>query len=202
MALSLAQMQSSQDVGPPEESMLVCLAQKVAREVREIEAELRELAPALSEEGEREGPARIGDPATVRVAELEARKAPLLEKMREHTGRLGFRAIEGEWRRWADAHPPRVDSRDEGGAPIYNPQDVEHAYGLVDVSALREVLETYATDWDGEPLKAGQWAFIIKNAAPGDLWDACRLVVRLHEGPGTLPKSLRPLPVTPPVATD
>lgn len=197
MALSIAQMRNSSAVGLPERSIRMCLAQKLVAEVRILEREKADLAPARGEDGKPQGPGRIGDPSAVRVAEIDTRLAVLLDEMREHTGTLTVRAIAaGEWRRWADLNPAR-GTHDDKGKRITDPIDLDVGYGYVNAAALLESLNTFAVEWNGEPLGASEWEFIATKAAPGDLSELCRQVVQIHENVGQIPKSLTPSPATP-----
>lgn len=198
MALSLAQMRESGATGLPERTIRMCLAQKLVAEVRRLEREKFELSPALDEDGNPVKPQRVGDPNALRLVEIKDRLTELLDEMREHTGEVTIRAVSaGEWRRWADANPARVQSRDESGQPILDPVDVDVAYGRANASALLDSLDVYAVEWNGAPMGPGDWEFITQKAAPGDLAEVCRQVVQIHEEVGSVPKSRRPSPETP-----
>ena len=204
MALSIAEMRASNETGLPEASVRICLSQKLVRQIQELEDEKAALAPATGEDGKPSKPGRVGDPNTARVAEIDAELETLVEKMRDHTGDLTLRAVSaGEWRRWADAHPARLSPQSEEGAPVAIDQvDQDAAFGIVNGTDLLASLGTYAVAWNGEPITPADWEFIAQNAAPGDLKQTCRQVVRLHEKVGLVPKLLTPSSATQSDATD
>lgn len=198
MALSLDQMTGSPDVGLPERTIRMCLAQKLVARVQALTTERADLEPEKDADGNTRN-ARVGDPKTARIAEIDAELADLRAKMDEHTGKLTIRAIEaGDWRRWADAHPVRTKGTDDDGRPLIDPIDAMHAYGRVNASDLLAELGTFMVAWNGDELRDDQRAFIARKAAPGDLAEVCKQVVQLHELGGMVPKALpRPSLATP-----
>jgi hypothetical protein len=70
--------------------------------------------------------------------------------------------------------------------------DLEVSYGYCNAVALMASLGDYAKSWNGDDLKPGDWDFIEANAASGDLKELCKIVVQMHEGPGSRPFLPRP----------
>lgn len=208
MPLSIAQMRANRQTPRlPERTKSMCLAQDVLAEVESLTNRKMDLQVSAGITANEDGrmvrpdgsPAKAseGGSASEDVAELEridARLEELFAVMREHTGELTLRAIDsGEWRRWADEHPARVDGHDDQGRPIDNAVDVAYTYGWCDGSALLARLGDFAVAWNGEKIGPEEWGFIRANAAGGDLKACCQLVVEMHESVGHhAPKSLRP----------
>lgn len=177
MSKSLAELRQSPRVGLPERTYSLCLASALVGEVQRLLNELEELAPG-EEDGPRP-PKRMGDGG--RVQEIRESLRALSEEMREHTGDLLIRGVDGgQWRLWVDANPPRED----------NARDTQLAYGVCNADALIDALGTFAAAWNGDPLAEGDWAFIASKAAPGDLMEIASLVVKMHEMVVDVPKLL------------
>jgi hypothetical protein len=192
MPKSLAELRASSHAALPERTMELCLSQALVSEVEALDIEKRSLSVETArKDGEESGPKprKADPPADPRVAEIDARLEELYDEMREHTGQLVLRATTGgEWRRWVDAHPARVDDKFDEGV----------AYGYCNASDLLAALGDYAVSWNGTPLSEGDWEFIENRAAPGDLKVACQTVVQMHEAGGLkAPKSQRALSVVP-----
>jgi hypothetical protein len=77
-----------------------------------------------------------------------------------------------------------LEGEDANGRPVLSPIDQTVTWGWCDSSALLDRLGKYAVAWNGEPLKPGEWDWIVDNAVPGDLKEACQRVVALHENVG------------------
>lgn len=178
MSMSLAELRASSRVGLPERAYKMCLASALVAEVQSIVGELAE-AEVLAASDAPKAPRRVGEaPAS---ALLRDRLAVLRDEMAEHTGELTLRGVtEGEWRTWVDEHPARKD----------NKRDEVIAYGACDADALLDDLDRFASAWNGEPLKPGDWDFILSNAAPGDVKSLVQLVVVMHETAVDVPKLL------------
>lgn len=203
-SLSIAEMRAknSPNVGRPESTVEMCLAQKVIAEVRSLSEERDQLVAerlrirrdaGLAEpdaDQPTSAPRRAGQPAPPRLAEIEARLAEiearlsiLADEMREHTGVLTLRAIEsGEWRRWVSAgNTPREIGRNEQGDPIWHIVDEDLAYGFCNADNLFARLGDFAAAWNGEPLADGEWDWLASRASGGDLNEAVRTVVQMQE---------------------
>lgn len=182
--LTLAQMRTSPATGLPERTLPICLAQKVVAEVEALSNErvqLRRQVPGL----EGDGPRRTAQGAPKRLKEIEARMVELQEEMRRHTGTLRLRGTQsGVWRLWADAHPARHEGRHPDGRPMVHLFDTEVGYGYVNATELMATLGVYAVAFNDKPLEPGEWDFIAENAAPGDLREAAKIVVQMHEAEG------------------
>lgn len=191
MPKSLAELRASNHAALPERTMELCLSQALVSEVEALDIEKRSLSIETARKDGEDGPPgrKSGPPADPRVAEIDARLEELYDEMREHTGQLVLRATTGgEWRRWVDAHPARVDDKFDEGV----------AFGYCNASDLLATLGDYAVSWNGTDLGEGDWEFIENRAAPGDLKLACQTVVQMHEAGGLkAPKSQRPLSVVP-----
>lgn len=184
MPKSLAQLRESTTTGLPRRSQRMCLATGLLAEMQSLTSELAEVLahPATDEDGPRP-PKRLNPIESPRAVEIKARMAELDAELAEHTGELVIQGVDdGEWGRWADAHPPREEG--EKG----HDRDLRHAYGIVNADDLKADLGRYAVSWNGDPLGEGDWDFIRANAAPGDLKELCQTVVMMHETAVDLPK--------------
>lgn len=176
----------------------LCLAQDLVSRVQALQAEKTGLEmeagldqlrspgnPDAPDPDEPTKPRRMGDPRQARVAEIDAELETLYQEMREHSGDLVLRATPAsEWQRWVGDHPARVVDRDANGSPVINPVDESVTLGFCDASALLDDLGKYIVSWAGEIVGPDDIAYLIANAAPGDIKEVCRIVVTLHEGPG------------------
>ena len=184
MSKSLAELRQSPRVGMPERSYSLCLAPGLVSEVQMLLGDLEDAVAESSDEGASR-PKRMADSG--RVKGIQQRLAAISEEMKEHTGSLTLRAVEGgQWRRWVDEHPAR-----EGVA-----RDAKVAYGACNADDLMDDLGAYAVAWNGEPLADGDWAWIESNASNGDLMEIVSLVVKMHETVVDVPKLLRRSQVT------
>lgn len=183
MPKSIAEMRTSPSVGLPERPVRMCLAQKLVAEVQSLAAEHEQIVNQVKIDPDKPGtPRRAGQGKPARAEEIEERVAALHEEMREHTGELLLRGIgAGRWRRWVADHPVRQVGLTKEGAPIWNPVDEEIAYGYCNADDLLDELGSYVVSWNGEPLADGEWDFILTNAAPGDINEAVKVVVQMHE---------------------
>lgn len=171
----------------PERSYKLCLAQDVVSRVQVLDDEelALKIELGLGDEDAKTGTERVGDPRHARLNEIEAEKAALYTEMRDNEGEVVLRGIPvGDWQRWVNEHPPRIAERDKTGRPILNPVDEHVAYGICNAQALLDDLAKYVATYNGATVTADDYAFLINNAAPGDIKELCRIVVQLHEGPG------------------
>lgn len=204
MSKSLAELRQSAHTSLPERTYEMCLSQALVAETQALEQEKRELGIAFrrnnTDDDSPTQPRKLGQPSSPRVVEIDARLEVLYDEMREHTGRLLLRGVtSGEWRRWTSNNPAREDGRDDNGRPVTLAADEQIALGYCDASALMAALGTYAAEWNGAPLEAGDWSWLEEHAAPGDLKAIAQVVVVMHEGPGAkaLPKESKPSSATP-----
>jgi hypothetical protein len=188
MSKSLADLRKSNTASRPERNYTVCLAQHLVAEVGVLTDELASLEPQVDEDGERTGPPRrLGEGDSPRAGEIRERLKELLDEMAEHDGELLIRAVEdGQWRRWANAHPARA----EGEAGHKRDQDV--AFGYCNADDLIDDLGVYVAAWNDEPLADGDWPMLAASIAGSDKKQIAMTVVAMHEIGLDLPK-LRPL---------
>lgn len=188
MSLSIEQMRSGGGNRRGTDALELCLAQHLVARVKALQFERAALVVEIerTEDGEKPSSLKLGQGANPpRVEEIDAELGSLYDEMREHTGVLTLEAEpSGEWIRWRDAHPARQNGEDAQGRPLINPIDQTVTWGWCDSSALLSRLGDFAAEWNGEPLKPGEWDWIVDNAVPGDLKEACQRVVALHENVG------------------
>lgn len=207
--LTIAQMRARTHERPRKRSsttMELCLAQDLISEVERLSIEKADLLVEAGRTPQRDpdeaGPpqkaSRGGSVAPPRLAEIDTRLAELYDEMHDHTGQLTLEAEEaGKWRQWVDANPPRMVHHEDSDQPTMMPVDQSIALGWCNAAALLERLGDFASEWNGEPVTADDWKFITATAAPGDLKQACRNVVQLHEQGGQFaPKSRKPSSAT------
>lgn len=178
----------------PERTEELCLAQQLVAEVQALVIERDELTVEAARAREA-GRAKLSEGAAPpRVTEIDARLDELYDEMAEYTGQVVLRAEPaGAWRRWADEHPARELGRDEQGRPQFHPQDASVTGGWCDSTALLERLGDFVVSWNGDPVSAEDWSWVMANAAPGDLKRLCTVVMEMHERAGAgAPKSRRP----------
>lgn len=205
--MKLSQMREGGKSRLPTRTLEVCLAQDLVAEAESLQREKVDLlidAGRVPEGEDESRPRKMSEGALPsRVAEIDDRLEAIYDEMRDHTGVLTLRGEpSGAWRRWTDEHPARVDERDEDGRPIFNTVDVDVARGYCNASALLDRLRDFVEAWDGEPITDDEWDYLLDNAAPGDIKDACRKVIDMQEAGGsTAPKSRRPSSGTPEAAS-
>lgn len=183
MSKSLAELRQSPRVGLPQRSYQLCVSSVILGEYQSLLAQLEdaEITAAAQADGDesKAPPKRAGVKSP--AAKIRARLAELRDELAEHTGTLTLQGVtEGDWRIWVDAHPAR-----EG-----NERDNTIAFGCCNADDLLDSLGTYAHAWNDEPLKAGDWDFLLANAAPGDIKTIAQLVVTMHESVVDIPKLL------------
>jgi hypothetical protein len=188
MGLSIEQMRAGGGSRRGTDALELCLAQHLVARVKALQFERQTVAVQIARTADGDVPSslKMGQGAQpARVSEIDAELETLYDEMREHTGVLTLEAEPtGEWIRWRDAHPARKDGEDANGRPVLSPIDQTVTWGWCDSSALLDRLGKYAVAWNGEPLKPGEWDWIVDNAVPGDLKEACQRVVALHENVG------------------
>lgn len=206
--MKLSEMKASPDVGRPEQTYSICAAGKLVRELKAADEAFFEAQDALEAEQRRaeeraEGggrPTRLGEASALPELERAARDAAevadaIRARMQEHTVDLTLRTwLPGEWRQWVAKHP----SRDEDADPAGHSRDQQWAGGFCDIDALIEDLgsvslsgERIITAYGDEPPADDSWAFLLANAAPGDLTRLASTVVGMHEQGVDLGKSRR-----------
>ena len=107
---------------------------------------------------------------------MDERIESLIGEVAANEGELRVRATsDGEWRRWVDAHPPRVE-----GETGYR-RDVDVAGGYCNADALIDDLGLWASSWDGEPLSDGDWANVLAPSIDGArLAKVATSIVEMH----------------------
>ncbi|WP_166390314.1 hypothetical protein [Nocardioides ochotonae] len=211
MSMTIEELMASPHAGLPERTYALCVAQKLVAETQALEERRHALrvstAAAGGDAGSDEAPAssrprRATDRPDPELGPLEERLKELYFEMEKHTGSLLLRGIEiGEWRRWVQANPPRMEER-EGGEPTLSRVDDYATYGVCDADALLEDLGRFAAAWNGAALTPTQWQWLRSKASPGDLLEMCRWVVQMHESKGArAPLSPRPSSTTTPDET-
>lgn len=191
MPKSLAELQSSPDLGRPERTFPLCVAGKL---VSELETADRDLSTAYAElsaarrvaEARRDGeakPLRVGEESPVTAAEAKAETLAetvdaIRARMEDHTITLHLGGkTNGEWRRWASAHPARDEDVDKAGAQ----RDERFAGGFCNIDDLIAVLGDYVVRYDDDPASDAWREVAFTNAAPGDLTLLASSVVAMHE---------------------
>jgi hypothetical protein len=177
----------------PTRTIEICLAQDLVAETETLGRELLDLKIATGRGDDDDVPRKLSEGGLPpRAAEIEARLEAIYDEMVEHTGTLRLRAESpGAWQRWKDAHPPRVE--DEDGRQTVSPLDLDVAAGYCNATDLFDRLRDFAESWNDEPITDDDWAYLIDNAAAGDLKDACRRVIDMHEAGGSHAPKLRKL---------
>ena len=188
---SLAELRADGRVRLLEWTHDLCLAQDLVAKVQTLAEEKKDIKIELAVDpdgdvgGENKKPRRANDPRQVRLREIEDELAATYAEMADHTGELVMRAIPaGEWRRWVEEHPARVEKRDEQNRPILNPLDEQYAGGYCNADALADALRKFAVSWNGEPVSDDDWKYLLENAASGDVKAMCQTVVARMELPG------------------
>lgn len=180
MPKTLAEMRAAGVVRRPRQSLSLCLAPDLVAKAQVLLRQRLDIDPEYGidpEDRVDQGPRRINDPKTVRLREINDQLASLDAEMAEHTGELTLQAIDpGEWRRWCDQNPPRDASKKAESL-----RDNHVAGGYCNADALLADLRKYAVEFNGEQIGDDDWEFIAANAAAGDLKEAARTVVAMHE---------------------
>lgn len=168
----------------------ICLAQDLVAETERLGRELLDVKISAGRADDDEAPRKLSQGGLPpRAVEIEARLEAIYDEMAEHTGTLLLRAESpGAWQRWKDAHPPRVEQED--GRQIVHPFDLDVARGYCNGTDLFNRLRDFAEAWNDEQISDDDWAYLLDNAAPGDLKSACHKVIDMHEAGGSqAPKS-------------
>lgn len=186
MAKSLSDLRAEKRDNRETHPYTACLARDLVAEVQTLTTELGEVDAQIEErpkpDGEGAPPARMGQgesqeskAARKRAGEIRERLAELLDLMADYEGELIVRANrdEGEWRRWANAHP----ARDEDTPGHF--RDLEVTGGYCNADDLIDDLATYAYTWNGERLADGDWD--VLNIAPPDKKQIAKIVVGMYE---------------------
>lgn len=204
MPKTLADLRQSPHVGLPEQTHKLCLSGKLYAEFTVADEAFfeaqgaAEVARERADEAARDAddvprrPRRAGEGSEV-VALREAADAAeavadekaadvdrIRELMAEHTVEVTVRAKQdGDWRTWCAAHPAREDDR----------RDTTEFAGLCDADALIAAAGDWVTAVNGAPLKPGDWDFVTAAAAPGDVKELAKRIVRMQERGVDLGKS-------------
>lgn len=180
MPKSLADLRSVRPAGRPERSVIACLRPDLVAEVQQA---TDAIADAIDEAAKKPRRARKMSgreaPKAPKVIEAEQRLEQLLAEMAEHEGVLVVRAVltDGEWRRWADAHPARAE-----GEPGHD-RDLRVTGGIVNADALLDDMAQFVYSWNGEELTGDDWPEIFDpSLALGDKMQVAREIVSMYEG--------------------
>lgn len=155
----------------PQRPYALCTDGTIPVEVMRLDELFRRL------DGERRA-GRLSDGGdTAEQADIRAKIGEARERMDAATGILTLRATltNGEWATFTAANPARAE-----GEPGHD-LDLEYAGNRVNVDAVIATLATFAAEWDGEPLEAGDYDRIAVSAAPGDEREMAALVVTMYE---------------------
>lgn len=197
---TLAELRASRPVHRAERAFTICLAPHLPAEIQSLTQELETLTQQLdlldhpaSRDGEGEHDerpqkmAQVEDPRVTaikgRMAEGKAHLLDLLAEMAEQEGELRVRAIEdGEWIRWANAHPARNKDADPAGWA----RDIEISprpgWAYCNADDLIDDLAMWAYSWDGDVLGEGDWdTNIAPSTSRPDKKDIARGIVGMHE---------------------
>lgn len=184
MPKSLAELRAERPKSRPERFYKVCLAPHLLAEVGSLTDELAGLeSGGGGEERQDVPPKRMGEGEPPRATVIRERLRVLLDEMADHEGDLKLRAVDdGEWRRWANAHPARAD-----GDPGFK-RDQQITFGYCNADALIDDLGRYAVAWNGETLDDGDWAILSESVSAPDKKHLAALVVQMHESDISVPK--------------
>jgi hypothetical protein len=188
---SLAELQSSPDVGLPEKRVTVCVSAKLVEELSAVDEELFDLVrqidklraqAAARREGDAAPPTRLGE-STLATLEAQAEEKAgqadaIRERIQENNVEILLRAKpRGEWRQWASRNP----ARSEEESPKAAERDKQWAAGRCNIDAVENDLRLWVVSYNGEE-STDAWAdFLEKNGAPAHLTLAASTVVGLHE---------------------
>lgn len=198
MPKSISELRASGRVRRRTREHSICLNVDLADEYRRLRTELLEAAAALEEASNKpQPPGRLGtrhkaalkaerDKVDAKGTELDA----VADQMAEYEIVVTVEQAEpAAWNDWAAENPPREQEPDEVGRRALVIRDAQHG-GRCNFDALVQALPTWVTTLNGDPASADDWAWVASSASPGDLDDLAALVLELHTGRVSLPKSL------------
>lgn len=185
MAKTLAELRQSPHVGLPQRHYPLCIAGKLVAQCEELGAELDELEAQIEKYGDKDGGApRVGAKSPrvqaqaaydAKLAEFEAAR----EEMNDHLADVLLQAKEGhDWRAFVAARPARED------------QVLDQRLGA-NIDQIIADMPEFIVTVSGDPLEPGDWEFMRKNAADGDLRGMVGLLVDMHNRGVNVPKSRR-----------
>ena len=199
MPKSIAELRASGRVRRRTRDHTLCLDVDLADEYRRLREELFVATAALEEKANQpQPPGRLGTRAKAalqaereQVEELAAQLDAIADQMAEFEVTVTVEQAETEaWNDWAAENPPREQEPDELGRRALILRDAQHG-GRVNFDALVKALPTWVIGLNGAPVAAGDWEWVASNASPADLDDLAGVVLELHTGRVSLPKSLR-----------
>lgn len=199
MSKSIAELRASGHVRRLTRDHTICLNVDLAEEYRRLREELLEAAAALEESANKpQPPGRLGTRAKAQLKaareHLEAKGAELDEladRMAEFEVIVTVERAEPEaWNEWAAENPPREQPADELGRRSLVLRDAQHG-GRCNFDALVKDLPTWVIALNGAPVSGDDWAWLVSNASPADVDDVAGVVLELHTGRVSLPKSLK-----------
>lgn len=180
MPKSLSDLRSAPTVGRPERSVVACLRPDLVAEVQRATDAVADAHEAAAQKPQK--PRKMGEKASPKAPEViaaEERLEALLAELAEHEGTLVVRGVltDGEWRRWADAHPARAE-----GEPGHD-RDLRVTGGIVNADALLDDMAQFVYSWNGEELTGDDWPEIFDpSLALGDKMQVAREIVSMYEG--------------------
>lgn len=177
--MSLADLRANPPSARQEEAFRVALRPDLAARIKELTGELANLPDPVVK------PRRLSQPEPEvvehpRSVEIRDLIATLMEQFENEFGTLVVRRTrtDGEWRRWADANPPRGADENK----VAHARDLRATAGLVNADALINDLGAYAWSWNGERLSDGDWdAIFADSVLPGDKMKMAETVVKFYE---------------------
>jgi hypothetical protein len=177
---SLADLRANKPTGTDQRLVVLSLRPDLFARVTSLTSELAAL-PEPEEPAPQRKMAQAEapkPPENPRAAEIRADLQSVLDEIARHEGELTVRKnrTDGEWRRWANEHPPRGK-----GEPGY---ERDHRYGdLVNIDDLIADLAAYAHAWNGEELAEGDWATIFEpSTTGGQKYEVAEAVLAMYEG--------------------
>lgn len=162
------------DATRPTSDVHVCLDGALVRRIADLTEEVAVLTVAESER-----PRKNAQGVSPRLTELRAELDAANAEAESKSGVLTVTAVltQGEWYDFVDANPPRA----EGSTG--RDRDALWGYERVNTDALAGRLEEFATAWDGDPFKPGQFkAKIEPRIYGGDIGEVVKALVTLYEG--------------------
>lgn len=196
MPKPIAELRASGQVRLRTRDHTICLDSALSDRHRELRDELMLLAAEYEASVRGETPApkgRLGSKPKVTKADVDAKAAELDEiadQMAEFEVVVTVsQAPAGEWNTWCAEHPPRENEPDEAGRRALVIRDAQHG-SRCDFDALVEDLPGWVTALNGEQGTDEDWQWLAAHASPADLDDLADLVIAMHTGRVTVPKSL------------
>lgn len=198
---SLADLQSSPDVGRSALTVPICLAGKLAQELEDADQALFELLDQIERlervddpDGPRTGRRpKIGQrpeisDLRVRATEAAEHADGIRARMEKNTIVLTI-GTKPDWRDWCTKNPARTPEDDPAGAR----RDRLHTTMACNLDALIAIAGEFITKYGADDPQPGAWEFVAANASEGDKVKLASTIVRQHEQGVSLGKSRKTL---------